>query len=236
MAAQAMQSFVLLHKASGRKSAIPENVMLMMPHMKRIAHCILALSYSLLLSSLMVACQIQIGGGTTAAPTPTPKPPTISASKLVTYTGDGYTIGYPQGWTVTQGGGGLVTFDDPRGIAYLSIKVTPNPGGTISAANQVSIGLQLFKSQTKNYQMVNVAPTTTVGGDNWSQGSATGDIVPKGQTAAVTAKIVVIADNHPAGLPTTTGFEIAYLTGQQVFDLANNGVFQPMLQSFKFTS
>ena len=129
-----------------------------------------------------------------------------------------------------------MTFADPQGIAYLSVKATPNPGGVVTADNQVSIGLQLFKSQAKNYQMQNVAPTTTVGGDNWSQGSATGDIVPKGQTAAVTAKIVIIADNHPAGLPTTMGFEIAYLTGQQVFDLANNGAFQPMLQSFKFTS
>ena len=217
--------------------------MLMMPHMKRIAHCMLTLSYSLLLLSLLAACQIQIGGGTTAAPTPTPKPPaapttpsTISASKLVTYTGDGYTIGYPQGWTVNQGGGGLVTFDDPRGIAYLSVKATPNPGGTITTANQVSIGLQLFQSQAKNYRTVNVAPTTTVGGDNWSQGSATGDIVPSGQTSAVTARIVVIADNHPANSPATVSFEIAYLTGQQVFDLANSAAFGPMLHSFKFTS
>lgn len=212
-------------------------------HIKRISHWLIALSISLFLSFLLVACQIQIGGGTTTAPTPTPKPPaaptappTITTSKLVTYTGDGYTIGYPQGWKVTQEGGGLVTFDDPQGIAYLSVKSTPNPGGTITAANQVSIGLQLFQSQAKNYQMVNVAPTTTVGGDNWSQGSATGDIMPKGQTTAVTAKIVVIADNHPANSPATMGFEIAYLTGQQLFDLANSAAFQPMLQSFKFTS
>jgi hypothetical protein len=207
-------------------------------HIKGISHWLIALSFSLFLSFLLAACQIQIGSGTTAAPTPTPtlQPPPISVSKLVTYTGDGYTISYPQSWKVTQGGSGLVTFADPQGIAYLSVKATPNPGGAISADNQVSIGLQLFKSQTKNYQMLNVAPTTTVGGDNWSQGSATGGLVPKGQTTAVTAKIVIIADNHPAGLPNTTGFEIAYLTGQQVFDIANSGAFQPMLISFKFTS
>jgi hypothetical protein len=239
MAAQARQSIATLDEAPGCKSAILESVTLMTLHIKRISHWLIALSISLFLSFLLAACQIQIGGGTTAAPTPTPKPPappTISASKLVTYTGDGYTIGYPQGWRVTQEGGGFVTFDDPQGVAYLSVKPTPNPGGTITAANQVSIGLQLFQSQAKNYQMVNVAPTTTIGGDNWSQGSATGDIMPKGQSTAVTAKIVVIADNHPAHSPATMGFEIAYLTGQQVFDLANSGAFQPMLQSFKFTS
>jgi len=215
----------------------------MLAHIKRLSHCLIALSFSFFLSFLLAACQL--GGGTTAVPTPTPTPnlpsiptapPIIPTSKLVTYTGDGYTIGYPQGWKVTQGSSGLVTFADPQGIAYLSVKVTPNPGGVVTADNQVTIGLQLFKSQAKNYQSVNVAPTTTVGGDNWSQGSATGDIVPRGQTAAVTAKIVVIADNHPAGVPGTMGFEIAYLTGQQVFDLANTAAFQPMLGSFKFTS
>jgi len=213
----------------------------MMPHVRRIAHYVLALSYSLLLSFLLIACQI--GGGTSAAQTPTPEPttapttlPTISSSKLVTYTGDGYTIGYPQGWTVNRGGGGIVTFDDPQGIAYLSVTSTPSPGGPVTPANQVSIGLQLFQSQAKNYRTVSVAPTTTVGGDNWSQGSATGDIVPKGQAAAVTARMVVIADNHPANSPATVSFEIAYLTGQQVFDLANTSAFQPMLGSFKFTS
>jgi hypothetical protein len=239
MAAQATHFLAQPAEMPGCKSGILESVTLMTPHIKRLSHCLITLSFSLLLSSLLVACQIQLGGSTTAAPTPTPTPipvPTLSVSKLVTYTGAGYTIGYPQGWTVTQGGGGLVTFADPQGIAYLSVKATPNPGGVVTADNQVSIGLQLFKSQAKNYQMLNVAPTTTVGGDSWSQGSATGDIVPKGQTAAVTANIVVIADNHPANLPTTMGFEIAYLTGQQVFDIANNGAFQPMLQSFKFTS
>jgi len=243
MAAQATHFLTQPAEMPGCKSEILERVTPMLPHIKRLLHWLIALSYSLFLSFLLVACQL--GGGTTAAPTPTPTsnlppiptaPPIIPASKLVTYTGAGYTIGYPQGWTVTQGGSGLVTFADPHGIAYLSVKATPNPGGVVTADTQVSIGLQLFKSQAKNYQMQNVAPTTTVGGDSWSQGSATGDIVPKGQTSAVTAKIVVIADNHPAGLPTSMGFEIAYLTGQQVFDIANNSAFQPMLQSFKFTS
>src|SRR5216683_3162704 len=200
MAARATHFLAQPAGMPGCKSEILESVTPMLPHIKHISHWLITLSFSLLFSPLLVACQL--GGGTTAAPTPTPTsnlppiptaPPIIPASKLVTYTGAGYTIDYPQGWTVTQGGGGLVTFADPQGIAYLSVKATPNPGGVVTADNQVSIGLQLFKSQAKNYQMQNVAPTTT-------------------------------------------GFEIAYLTGQQVFDLANNGAFQPMLQSFKFTS
>src|SRR6266699_1371520 len=176
MAAQATHFLTQPAEMPGCKSEILESVTPMLPHIKRLLH-----------SFLLVACQL--GGGTTAAPTPTPTsnlppiptaPPIIPASKLVTYTGAGDTIGYPQGWTVTQGGSGLVTFADPHGIAYLSVKATPNPGGVVTADTQVSIGLQLFKSQAKNYQMQNVAPTTTVGGDSWSQGSATGDIVPKG--------------------------------------------------------
>ncbi|GAC1616953.1 MAG: hypothetical protein NVS4B11_05560 [Ktedonobacteraceae bacterium] len=76
--------------------------------------------------------------------------------------------------------------------------------------------------------------STTVAGDTWSQGAATGDITPQGQTSTVPAKVIVIADNHPANSLSTRGYTIAYGTGQQVFFLADSGYFQPMLRSFTF--
>ncbi len=198
--------------------------------------CILAL--------LLVACNIggiSINGPATPTPTSTPKAtpttaPSPTASTLETYTGNGYTIGYPQGWTVTKGSTGAVTFTDPQGVAYLTIQVVPNPNGLISTSDEVDAGLQIFKSQAKNYTKVSIAPTTTVAGETWSQGAATGDITPEGATSPVTAKIVVISDNHPANTSSTQGFTIGYVTGTQVFDAMNTTYFQPMLQSFKFTS
>ena len=171
-----------------------------------------------------------------SAPSPTPLPtltPTTIPT-LTTYKGNGYTIDYPKGWKVTAGTDGIVSFSDPNGIAYLAITSQPNPQGVISSSRLVDTGLQVFKSQVKNYQQVDSASSTTVAGDTWSQGSATGDITPEGQTSTVPAKVIVIADNHPANSLSTRGYTIAYGTGQQVFPLADSGYFQPMLKSFAF--
>lgn len=129
---------------------------------------------------------------------------------------------------------GVVTFSDPQGVVYLSIKVTPNPTGSVSASNQVDLTLQGIKTQTRNYNRVNVSPTRTVAGDTWSQGAATGDITVPGQSSSEAGKIVVLADNHPAKTLNTKSFIIAYATANQFFTLIDNAYFQPMLQSFKF--
>ena len=177
----------------------------------------------------LAGCDLFGGGspstGTTVTPTPT--------TSLTTYKGDGFSISYPQSWKAKQSSEG-VTFSDPNGIAYLSIRTTPNPNELIPASTVVDTALQAFKSQAKNYQSVSTSATTTLAGDTWSQGAATGDITPSGQNTAVNVKIVVIADNHPAHSISSKDFAIGYATGSQVFDLANTAYFQPMLQSFKF--
>lgn len=205
----------------------------------------LALTFGCLLL-LLAACNfggISVNGGTTPTPTPTQKaapttviPSPTAVASMVTYTGNGYTIGYPKGWTVSKGSTGAVTFTDPQGVAYVTIQVVPNPNGMISTSDEVNAGLQVFKSQAKNYTRVNIAPTTSVAGETWSQGSATGDVTPTGANSPVTAKIVVISANHPANTSSTQGFTLGYVTAAQVFDMANTTYFQPMLQSFKFTS
>lgn len=193
---------------------------------------------------LLAACSginITIGGSATATPTAKPAATTVIPSptgvaSLVTYTGNGYTIGYPQNWTVNKGSTGAVTFSDPQGVAYLTIQVVPDPNGLVSTTSEVDASLQIFKSQVKNYTRATVASTTSVAGETWSQGAATGNLTPKGATSPVLVKFVTISDNHPANTSSTQGFNIGYATATQAFDLANNAYFQPMLQSFKFTS
>jgi hypothetical protein len=199
---------------------------------------ILPLLCSLALALLLLTC----GGGSgksksspTPTPTATPTPTPTPVNSLITYTGSGYTIEYPRGWKVSSGAHGLVTFNDPQGIAYLSVATAPNPNGAIPATDLVNLSLQVFRSQAENYQRQKVAPTTTLGGDTWSQGAATGDVTRSGQPSAVAMKVVVIADNHPAHTLTTEAFTIAYGTGRLVFDLAFRAYFQVMLHSFKFT-
>lgn len=185
----------------------------------------------LIITLLLAAC----GGGSSSSATPTPKPtPSPTPASPTTYTGDGYTINYPQGWKITKSEStGTVTFADPVGIYNLSVAVTPNPGGAASKDTLVDAAVTGAKSKLKNPQTETIAPTTMVGGDTWSQRAVSGDATVNGQTATV--KLVVIADNHPANSPSTKAFIIVYGTAKQLFDQANSAYFQSMLQSFKFT-
>lgn len=152
---------------------------------------------------------------------------------MTTYTGNGYTIGYPQGWKVNTAGKSVV-FTDATGIYNFTIVVSPNPGGVASPDTVVNAGIQGVKGTMKNPQTVNVPPTTTIGGDTWVQKSIAGQSTAGSQSGTV--QIVVASDNHPANSSSTNSFTIIYATLQSTFSAANAQYFQPMIQSFKFTS
>lgn len=195
---------------------------------------------------LLTACQDNGGPPNTSAtptpsptatstPTPTPSPTPIVTS-LKTYSGTGYTIGYPKGWTASVGSDNIVSFTDPSGLLSLTITIQPNAQGATAPTDLVDMGLQVFRSQASNYQQVSIASTTSVGNETWSQGAASGDVTITGQVAPVTMQEVVIADNHPPTSSITKAFTIAYSAEQQDFSLINQGYFQPMLQSFAFSA
>jgi len=194
----------------------------------------------LLLAWLLTACSlfgINIGGSnqnSAGQGTPTAKatPSPTATPSLTTYKGDGYSIGYPQGWTV-KNSGALVTITGPSNLATFVIQVTPDPGGAIAPSAAVDEGLNIFKTQGKNYQQVSVAPTTSLAGTIWNQGAATEDVTRNGQTA--NAKTIVISCNYPAQSASTKLFTLAYAAPSLLFDQTNTSSFQPMLQSFKFS-
>lgn len=200
---------------------------------RRLLHPVLIISCALSLTLLLSACDL-FGSSTPAKPTPTPAPPTMT-----TYTGTGFSLSYPQGLTPKEDdkqlaslNGKLVTFSDTAGITQFTVGVVPNPGGIAPTKTGTLVALDTFKKEVKNYKDAQIAPSATVAGDTWDQSAATGDITAAGTTA--NAKLIVLADNHPAHTDTTKLFVIYYGTATQLFDLQNTTTFQPMLQSFKF--
>jgi len=181
----------------------------------------------LLLALFLTACGFWGNTGNTSANTI----PTAAPLHVTTYTGDGYSIDYPQNWTAKKNGN-VVVFSDPPGLSTLIVEYASNPGGELSASSAVDGGLSGFQGEAKNYQKVTIAPTTSVGGENWSQGAATGLAAYKGQDLGM--KFVVLADSHQAHSPSAKTFVIIYGTDNTVFDAASQAIFQPMLQSFKF--
>jgi hypothetical protein len=198
----------------------------------------------MLLVLLLAACGstgTSSGSTPTSAPSsqasPSPSsavsPTSATTANLTTYTGNGFTIGYPQGWKVNTAGKNVV-FTDATGVYNFTIVVTPNPGGVASPDTIVTTAIQGAKNTLKNPQDVNVPSMVTIGGDSWVQKSVTGTSSVAGQNGVV--QRVFASDNHPANSTSTNNFTITYSTLQATFNAANSQYYQPMLQSFKFTS
>ena len=192
------------------------------------------------LTLLLSACNLFGSSTNTASPTPTPTTAQGSSSTtpLTTYSGDGYTIGYPQGWKVSQkiqgetAPGKQVVFTDPTGITTFIIEDVNNPNGLLPTSTLIDAGTALFKNNAKTTQTVSVPATTTVAGQSWDQRSATADVTVQGVTA--NAKQVTIATNHPTSSANTKLFAIFYASPTFTFDAEDTSVFQPMLKTFKF--
>lgn len=195
---------------------------------------------SLLLLLLLTACG---GGGSSNATTPTASPATptptatpTQAAQAQTYTGTGFTIQYPQGWKAQPSQSGGVVFTDPQQLNALTIFFLPNPGGAVSASQQADAGLITAEKTggLSQPQPVSLPATTTVAGESWAQRGVTGNVTSNGVTAP--AEIILLANNHPANAPTTRTYEIYYGGPAVSFQQESLLVFQPMLQSFKYTA
>ena len=114
----------------------------------------------------------------------------------------------------------------------MTITVAPDPNGTISADSVASAALQAAQVLLKNAKTVSVPSTTTVGGDSWSQVSASGTQRLNNQDTDI--QVVVIANVHPANTLLSKSFTILYQAPVAMFSQDNTTFFQPMLQSFKF--
>ncbi len=193
---------------------------------------ILALCGLLLVAALLAAC-----GGTTSTPPPTPTtPPTPTPTPIpmTALAGNGFTISYPQTLQLTRSGARLVTLTNSNGTIKMTITAVADPNGAISTDSLVSTAIAAQKVPLKNVQPVSVAPTVTVGGASWGQQSVSG--TQRLNAADIMMQSVVIATVHPANTPTSKAYTIVYTAPQSMFSQANTAYFQPILQSFKFTT
>jgi hypothetical protein len=204
---------------------------------RRIALCSL-----LFVAWFLAACSTggsSISATPTAAskPTPTPSPTPSLPVGLITYTGMGFTIQHPSNWMVGTGGsgksGGGVIFSNLPAMTTFYVEILPNSNEAAPAAavKGLTTSLQALGKQAK---MLSIAPTVTVGGQTWDQAAGTTELTQSGQT--VTIEQVLLATTHPPGAPSRTLFIITYVAPAQTFAQTSSTTFQPMLQSFTFTS
>jgi hypothetical protein len=205
---------------------------------------------------LFAACSTSGSGDTTAIPTPTPTP----APALTTYSDQGYTIGYPKGWTYKKASGQslptntyidsyikelshaasqagqevpITTFTDSLETNTLTIGTLPNPNATIPPKTALSVATQASQSSVKNYKQVSITTPTMLDKQTWNEAAATGDITHSGATEHV--KTVALVTNYPASSTSTKLYFIIYAGPASTFDKIDTTAFQLMLKSFKFS-
>jgi len=207
-------------------------------------HVTRRVSISLSAVVLMVFLAACGGGGSTGSATPTPTSPASNPSPttpsvaMQTFTGNGFTISYPQSWQKTssnsQGLNQVAFHDETTGNAF-TIVMTPDPEGAASADKIADTSVQTLSSvAVKNGKPATVPASTTINGITWSQRAITGTVAVNSQD--VPAKVIVLVTIHPANSATSQAFELFYGGPTFTFDLVNTQIFQPMLQSFKFTA
>jgi hypothetical protein len=177
---------------------------------------------------LLTAC----GGGTATPPTPTtapapaPTPSPTPAVTLTTFSGDGYTIGYPSGWTEKKAGT-VVQLSRDNNTSFI-VETAESPSG-VSTTGSVQGGLAGLKSNSKNFQTKDVPATITLNSIQWQQGAATAD----DPTSGAHYTVYVLASKFPNNPNKLVA--IIYNAGTSEFDKLNTDTYQPMLQSFKFS-
>lgn len=194
---------------------------------------------------LMVFLAACGGGGNTGSatptattpPTPTPSPTTPSVA-MQTFTGNGFSISYPQSWQKTSSssqGIAQVAFSDQTTGNAFTIVATPDPEGAASADKIADTSVQTLSNvAVKNGKPETVPASMTINGITWAQRAITGTATVSGQS--VPAKIILLVTIHPANSATSQAFQLFYGGPTLTFDQINAQIFQPMLQSFKFTA
>jgi hypothetical protein len=192
------------------------------------------LLYLLTLTLFLVACG-DSGNKTTTGPTPTPtSPPTPTPTPTptligTTYTGDGFTLTYPQGWTADTQTGGVQFKSNTDPTTTFNILVEPADPAAQGLDWYLNKYLTFLKGDPPSATQDNTVPSTaTIAGDVWKAGGVTGD--DRGQRM----KVVVLVDQHPAN--TGKIFLISLTAKADGYDQVSSTAFQPMLGSFKFTA
>ena len=113
----------------------------MQQSMRRELTAFLSIPTCLLLLLLLAGCDFL--GGSSSTPTPTAKP---TVATLTTYQGDGYSLSYPQGWSV-KGNGNLVTFSETLTASSFIVEQVPDPNGAISPSVALDQGVNTLQGQ-----------------------------------------------------------------------------------------
>jgi hypothetical protein len=150
-------------------------------------------------------------------------------SSMDTYNGNGYSFKYPDGWVASSVTDGILLDGDAGSLMIQTTAVKTSTDST-----QVRQAITSYEqSYFKNGKSVsNIAVTKTFAGQTWQQmveaGTANGETNP--------TTVDMLATIYPAHKIPTTLYVLTFECDSDNFTLETKQTFDPMLQSFQFTS
>lgn len=158
-------------------------------------------------------------------------PPPVATVSFQVYTGSGLSLNYPRAWVVRVTGS-VVSLSDASGTYNMTVSLTSNARGQISADQLAKTSLASIKTALSHPQSIAMSPTISLAGTTWSQQAVSGMTLSNG--VQVEREVIVLATNHPAHAANTRGVVLVYMGIKQSFAQARNTYFVPMLRTFTF--
>lgn len=158
-------------------------------------------------------------------------PPPVATVSFQVYTGIGLSLRYPQNWVVRTAGT-VVSLSDASGTYNMTVSLTPNAHGQLTASQLADTNLASVKTTLSNPQPVAMPSSVKLAGTSWSQRAVSGTTLSNG--TQVEREVIILAANHPAHATSTKGVVLIYMGVKQTFAQARNTYFIPMLQTFTF--
>lgn len=149
--------------------------------------------YAISILCVLAVCAV-LGVWATSAITSASAAAPVTAIKLATIRGTGYTVGNPAGWSAKSASVSSVTLLtlSPRNHPTTSLIVETAIGrGAVSSKNSVQAGLAGQQKTSQNFHLKNVPSTVVINRVSWDQGAATFSV---GRTNYV---MYIIAVRHP---------------------------------------
>jgi len=153
---------------------------------------------------------------------------TPATSTTQIYTGDGYSISYPQGWNVQRNKEQAV-FTNSTNTVGLAVAANSNPYGAASAQTALDKEVAQVQASLTNVQDCNLDATIEYAGATWHQKAFEGD------TKWGRMTYEVLTTNHPANSASSKMYEIVYFAPGDQYTQDKTTYIKPMLDSFMFT-
>lgn len=158
-----------------------------------------------------------------------------------TYTGENFSLTYPQNWKVSGRGDDIsispqltwLSFPEPDEYDFNDIHLVTQPATSSPPSEAATNELLVWKQHSSYYQSATMPQTATMGGIVWRQLAAIYDIDSKNDSS-IPIEEVALSTVHRTKDSSCLSFLMVFSTNPTIFDRMYQQVVQRIFRSFTF--